>query len=735
MNGNPWVGSISLRDFPHSCFASPHPSQVNSGNLDNMQYFRQIGITSKLVAILVFFSLIPLSIQLYSVFESARVLEKEVGARYQVVAERLSRAVNQSLRGRIVDAQIMSRNRLLRDRTQWYQVGEEANEIVQVLNEYIQDSGAYYLIQIVDKDGQLIATNDRDSQGQSIQSEGLYQLNFRSKDWFQAFQENRIELGSDYPSSQSLKGTRFFVEDVKIDRDVKAIFPNNHGLTVGFSIPFYDGNEVVGYWTQRMMYSVIEEIVQQAYQDLKHSGFPGAEITLQNSKGFTILEYAPATHQNVTMVHDLENVLFRTNLAQLGLAPAQAALQGHSGFSTNFHPGKQGRQVIGFSHFKQGEGFKGLQWSFLVQIPEEEAFRNVENFLQKTLFEMLVGLLIVVPLGLLMGRKVISRLKPFWDVAAKASEGDLTHRVLVTTQDELGQMGKALNHLLDQLNSMLLQTQGVAQSLSQSSVQLSAIGNQVVHVSQSQVNQSTQVALSVEKMAATAEGMAQNTQGLASTATEVNVQAVRGGEIVSSSIQGMESVSHRIQESAGKIQTLGERSQEIGDIIGVIEDIADQTNLLALNAAIEAARAGEQGRGFAVVADEVRKLAERTGKATKEISIVIEMVQKGTNEAVHSMEAGTRESEAGMALAREAGIRLTEIMKGVQRVVDMIQQFAVSTQQQSEVSGELSSNIQQVAKFSQENEEHVQGVALATQQFSGLAADLQASLNRFTLKQ
>ncbi len=700
-----------------------------------MQYFRHIGITSKLVAILVFFSLIPLSIQLYSVFEAAKALETEVGARYQTVAERLSRTVIQSLRERIVDAQIMSRNRILQDRTLWYQVGGEANEIVQVLNDYIRDSRAYYLIQIVDKDGQLIAANDRDSQGQSIQTEGLYEINFRSTDWFQAFQQNRVDSGSDNPIFQSINGTRVFVEDVKVDRDVKAIFPSKNGLTVGLSIPFYDGSEVVGYWTQRMKYSVIEEVIQQAYQDLKQSRFPGAEITVQNGEGFTILEYAPAIHQSDIIVHDLENVLFRTNLAQLGLAAAQSALQGQSGFSTNFHPGKQGRQVIGFSHFEQDGGFLGLEWSFLVQIPEEEAFRNVEHFIQNTLFEMLVGLLIVVPLGLLMGRKVISRLKPFWDVAVKASEGDLTHRVPVTTQDELGQMGKALNHLLDQLNSMLLQTQGVARSLSQSSVQLSAIGNQVVHVSQSQVNQATQVAMSVEKMAATAEGMARNTQGLASTASEVNVQAVRGGEIVSSSIQGMESVSNRMQESAGKIQTLGERSQEIGDIIGVIEDIADQTNLLALNAAIEAARAGEQGRGFAVVADEVRKLAERTGKATKEISNVIEMVQKGTNEAVHSMEAGTRESEAGMALAREAGIRLTEIMKGVQRVVDMIQQFAVSTQQQSEVSGELSSSIQQVAHFSQENEEHVQGVAVATHQFSGLAADLQTSLNRFTLKE
>jgi len=699
-----------------------------------MNYFRNIGITSKLVSILVFFSLIPLSVQVYSLYETAQVLEEEVGAQYQAVAEGLANTIQQSLEERYIDAQTMSRNRILRDRTLWYQPGNEANEIVQVLNEYVQTSGAYHLIQVVDREGQLIAVNDRDSQGQPIRTEGLYGESFRSRVWFQALQQNGMDSTSESPLSQTSAGTRVFVEDVAVDRDVKAIFPNESGLTVGMSVPLYDGEEVIGYWTQRMKYSLVERIVQQAYQRLKKVGFAGAELTLQNSQGFTILEYAPSVHQNDDVVHDLENILFRTNLAQLGLEAAQSAVQGQSGFLTNFHPGKQGMQVIGFSHLQEGKGFQGLHWSILVQIPEEEAFKQVGEKTNKTLLEMFLGLIAVIPIGLWMGRKVISRLKPFWEVAAKASGGDLTHRVPVTTQDELGQMGEAMNHLLDQLNGMLLQTQEVAHSLSQASGQLSDVGHQVVQVSRSQVNQAMQVAASVETMASTAEDMARNTQGLASAATKVNESAVRGGEIVSSSIQGMESVSNRIQESAGRIQALGQRSQEIGDIIGVIEDIAEQTNLLALNAAIEAARAGEQGRGFAVVADEVRKLAERTGKATKEITTVIESVQQGTTEAVHSMEAGTKEAHSGMALAREAGIRLTEIVKGVQRVVDMIQIFAESTQQQSQVSGELSSSIQQVAQLSQENEGHVQDVATATQHFAGLAADLQTSLSRFTLK-
>ena len=702
--------------------------------MNAMNYFRNIGITGQLVAILLFFSLIPLSVQIYSLFETAKVLEEEVGVQYQGVAEGLAKSIQKYLGERYADATIMSRNRILQDRTLWYLQGHEANGIVAVLNEYVKSSGAYSLIQVVDTEGKLIAVNDQDSQGQPIHTNELYGKSYRSTLWFQALQQASVPSGTTDLFSNGPAEPRVFVEDVAVDREVKSVFPGESGLTVGLSVPFYDHGEIVGYWTQRLKYSMVESIVQDAYINLKKAGFPSAEFILQNGQGFTILEYAPSVHQSEVVVHDLENVLFRSNLPQLGLDAAQLAVQGHSGFSKNFHPGKPEVQVIGFSHLQEGKGFQGLHWSMLVQVPEAEAFKRVAEITNKTLVEMFLGLLIVIPIGIFIGRKVVGRLKPFWDVAAKASKGDLTHRVPVTTQDELGQMGAALNHLLDQLNAMLLQTKNVAHSLSQSSDQLSVVGRKVVQVSQSQLNQATQVATSVEEMASTAGSMALNTQGLASSAMEVNESAVRGGEIVASSIQGMESVSSRMQESAGRIQTLGQRSQEIGDIIGVIEDISEQTNLLALNAAIEAARAGDQGRGFAVVADEVRKLAERTGKATKEIATVIESVQKGTTEAVHSMEAGTKEAHTGMALAREAGIRLAEIVNGVQRVVSMIQHFAESTRQQSEVSGQLSSSIHQVAQLSQENEGHVQGVATATRHFAGLAADLQTSLSRFTLK-
>jgi len=693
-----------------------------------------VGIATKLVWILVVFSLIPFSVQVYSFFQTSEVLKEEVGVQYQTVAEGIGEKIHLLLAERYADAQIFSRSWMPGAWEEWGQAGSHSKNFVQVLNDYVQISGMYTLIQVVDLEGHLIAVNDRDTEGRPLLTEWLYGKSFRSVPWFLALQKSAQNAPFAEAASKRNVAQEVFVESVKVDQDVKELFPQESGLTVGISIPLYDQGQVVGYASHRMKFSKIEHIVRNAYQNLKKAGFPHAELILQDSQGLILMEYAPGVHQTEEVIHDLENVLLKTNLAQLGLEAAQLAIHGNSGYVRNFHPGKQANQVIGYSHMPGGAGSLGMHWSVLVQVPEEEAFSHVQHLTNKTLLEMLVGLLVLVPIGMFMGRKVVSRLKPFWEVAAKASKGDLTHRVPVKTQDELGQMGLALNDLLDQLSRMLLQTRTVAHSLSQASAQLSSVGHQVVHASQSQVHQATQVAAAVEEMSSTAEDMARHTQALAATATGVNETAVRGGEIVVSSIHGMESVSNRIQESAGRIQNLGQRSKEIGEIIGVIEDIAEQTNLLALNAAIEAARAGDQGRGFAVVADEVRKLAERTGKATKEIATVIESVQAGTHEAVRSMEAGTHEAHTGMALAREAGIRLTEIVKGVQRVVDMIQHFAGSTKQQSEVSGQISSSIQQVAQLSQDNESHIQGVATATKHFAALAVDLQTSLSRFTLK-
>jgi methyl-accepting chemotaxis protein len=188
-----------------------------------------------------------------------------------------------------------------------------------------------------------------------------------------------------------------------------------------------------------------------------------------------------------------------------------------------------------------------------------------------------------------------------------------------------------------------------------------------------------------------------------------------------------------VKKSAETVEALGRSSDQIGEIVQVIDDIADQTNLLALNAAIEAARAGEQGRGFAVVADEVRKLAERTTKATKEIAAMIKQIQKDTGEAVESMKVGTDEVERGKALADEAGRSLNLMITGAVEVVDMIMQVAAASEEQSSVAAEISKNVDSIRNVTKETTTGVQEIARASEDLNRLTVNLQQSVSIFRI--
>jgi len=195
----------------------------------------------------------------------------------------------------------------------------------------------------------------------------------------------------------------------------------------------------------------------------------------------------------------------------------------------------------------------------------------------------------------------------------------------------------------------------------------------------------------------------------------------------------MRSIAESVTATAKKVEGLGKSSDQIGHIIGVIDDIADQTNLLALNAAIEAARAGEQGRGFAVVADEVRKLAERTSTATKEISEMIKGIQDETKVAVTAMETGTRQVEEGVKSTGKAGDSLKTIIQMSEQVGEMITQIATAATEQSATSEHVGNNVQQIAMLVKESAISAQQTAKACQDLSGLALDLQTTVGNFQL--
>jgi methyl-accepting chemotaxis protein len=206
-----------------------------------------------------------------------------------------------------------------------------------------------------------------------------------------------------------------------------------------------------------------------------------------------------------------------------------------------------------------------------------------------------------------------------------------------------------------------------------------------------------------------------------------------GAAVVSETVMLMSRISERVKESAKTVESLGARSDQIGAIVGTIEDIADQTNLLALNAAIEAARAGEQGRGFAVVADEVRSLAERTTKATREISEMIKAIQQETIDAVNAMEAGVKEVEFGTSEASKSCEVLSEILSQIDSVASQVHQIATAAEQQTATTDQISSNIQQITEVVQETAKGAHSTALAAYKLTDMSEQLQKQVGRFKL--
>ncbi len=342
---------------------------------------------------------------------------------------------------------------------------------------------------------------------------------------------------------------------------------------------------------------------------------------------------------------------------------------------------------------------------------------------------ILLSLLLAVTIAGTISRPV----QQLAELAEQVAAGDLQVNVQQQTSDEVGQLTGSFAVMVDKLRELIGRVKDSSTALAAAANQLQATATQIATGAEEVAAQSGTVATASEEMAATSSEIAQNCTMAADGAKLANSSAEAGARVVEATIHGMERIALQVQATAQTVEALGARSDQIGAIIGTIEDIADQTNLLALNAAIEAARAGEQGRGFAVVADEVRALSERTTRATREIGEMIKAIQTETKGAVKAMEDGVHEVEKGSGEAAKSGIALQEILNGIANVTMQVNQIATAAEEQTATTTEITGNIQQISDVVQETARGAQESAIAASRLTELASELQSLVVQFKL--
>ena len=395
-------------------------------------------------------------------------------------------------------------------------------------------------------------------------------------------------------------------------------------------------------------------------------------------------------------------------------------------------------------------GIEPLKW-FAIATARINAMKEVEDFVAKRTEEFAVDLAakartaliinisfgitiisLTVILGMWIRSGIIGPVRALHQTISLVQQNnDLTRRMEVSGKDEIAQAGEAFNLLLGSIQGLIRSISGNAERVRQSANKVAAATIQVTSSSQLQSEAASSMAATMEQMTVSIDQVAEHAAEAHNNSLQNGELSSKGNGVILQVADDMRRIADTVNQSSAIIQDLGNQSDEIFSIVQVIKDIADQTNLLALNAAIEAARAGEQGRGFAVVADEVRKLAERTSQSTQIIAEIVGKIQSGTKNAVSSMEGGVFQVNQGVELAGQASDAINQISTGAQRVSHVVSDISNVIREQSIASSDIARNVERVAQMSDENHAAAEDTASAARNLESLAAELENTVAIF----
>ncbi|WP_052125065.1 methyl-accepting chemotaxis protein [Vibrio sinaloensis] len=417
------------------------------------------------------------------------------------------------------------------------------------------------------------------------------------------------------------------------------------------------------------------------------------------------------------------------DITEQGFLPAIAKLNSGEYYAANIILLKQINPKFQ-SAYQYAEQF------FSMQVAEgresfEQAEANSERFVWLVSAITIISLLVIVSMSLLVIRRVNHAVTELEDRSGKIAEGDLTQRLDMSGDDEFAHIAESVNQIVSSFRHVVQTNRESIGQLAQSAEENSAVAMQTKQNIMTQQSQTEQVATAINQFTATVHEVAQSAASAADASEQADVAAANGQQVVMDSVTMIESLSQEMQESVESMHQLAKHSEEIGSVVDVIQGISEQTNLLALNAAIEAARAGEQGRGFAVVADEVRTLASRTQESTEEILQTIQRLQQGSRDSTQRLETGARNALSTVDKAREAGDALTQIKTSVDQITAMNAQIATAAEEQSLVTEEINANISSISEISNQNAVGTEQSSAATLELANLAEVLRKEIEHY----
>ncbi|WP_423810390.1 methyl-accepting chemotaxis protein PctA [Pseudomonas aeruginosa] len=462
-------------------------------------------------------------------------------------------------------------------------------------------------------------------------------------------------------------------------------------------------------------------------------GVVGGDLSLKtlvqiiNSLDFSGMGYAfLVSGDGKILVHpDKEQVMktlsevYPQNTPKIATGFSEAELHGHT-------------RILAFTPIK---GLPSVTWYLALSIDKDKAYAMLSKFRVSAIAAALISIVaILVLLGLLI-RLLMQPLhlmgRAMQDIAQ--GEGDLTKRLAVTSRDEFGVLGDAFNQFVERIHRSIREVAGTAHKLHDVSQLVVNASNSSMANSDEQSNRTNSVAAAINELGAAAQEIARNAADASHHASDANHQAEDGKQVVEQTIRAMNELSEKISASCANIEALNSRTVNIGQILEVIKGISEQTNLLALNAAIEAARAGEAGRGFAVVADEVRNLAHRAQESAQQIQKMIEELQVGAREAVATMTESQRYSLESVEIANRAGERLSSVTGRIGEIDGMNQSVATATEEQTAVVDSLNMDITEINTLNQEGVENLQATLRACGELETQAGRLRQLVDSFKI--